>query len=247
MSNVRITVRGDLSLLPRFRDLVRRGLAGPGVAPFDAMFAQWSDFYATWSRWRFSRLSKGGGGGEWPPLALSTVLGRRPFAKGKSTKPISTARKNLRALARMVASGQKWDAGADAEFQAASGKRSAASILWDTGQLFTALNIGAAGNITQRRGPAMAFGITGSDMHEPPKVDAAGKLRSARRKTTARQAMHSAVTIGQLAAYHQAGGGHLPQRKILVSPPAGDAVYNRFNRAASSALDKALQMARAAQ
>jgi len=234
-----MTVQYDRDLFARFRDLLQRGIAGGGVPAFEEMFNQWAGFYGAFVRKRFATLSRSGGGGEWPPLALSTIMGRRPFAKGASTKKISTARASLRATARAFATGGKWDEASDAQFAMHTGKRSAASILWDTGQLVGALNIGAAGNITRREGPSIAFGIGGGDEHA-----AKTQQEQPARQHGRRSAVRHMVTMGQLASYHQHGGGHLPKREILVTPPQGDPIYGRFKRAAVDAVKAAFAEAK---
>ena len=216
MPDVTITLKGDLHFNERARNLLAAGLMCPGSsAPLDAMFRQWADFYADWSRRRFANLSRSGGGGEWPPLALSTLLSRRPFGKGQGKRKITDQRALMRAMAR----------GAEAE-GITDISTGAASILWDTGQLFGALSTGAQGNITERGGPSITFGIGGPAQHE------------------ARGSVRKAVTIGQLAAYHQEGGGHLPARPILVKPPEGDPIYRRMQRAGNAAVAKVLEQAK---
>jgi len=92
--------------------------------------------------------------------------------------------------------------------------------------LFGTLTIGAEGNVSERAGPTISFGIGGSAKHQ----DSKGSVRHA-------------VTLGQLAAYHQAGGGHLPQRQILVKPPDGAPVYRQMQRAGNDAVAKVLARA----
>jgi hypothetical protein len=107
-----------------------------------------------------------------------------------------------------------------AMLQNANGYSSWASILMDTGELFGALTVGAAGNISKRVGPSMAFGIGGPDLH--------GSYASIYK----REGISSkATTIGKIAAYHQNGGtipGRPPKREIVVVPPKGDPIYKQF-------------------
>ena len=80
----------------------------------------------------------------------------------------------------------------------------AVSIMRDTGTIFNALTIGAAGNVSRHSGASAEYGIGGAEQHPTPPG----------RKG------HPA-SIAQIAAYHQMGGaipGRPPQRKILDSP-----------------------------
>lgn len=216
MAECAISVRYDPEVFNRFNALKARGFSGPGLPPVDTMFTQWADFYSNWSRRRYLTLARSGGGGEWPPLAMSTVLARRPFGKGLSKRNMSAKRRSMREIVRIVMrnGGTSQDVGA--------------SILLDTGQLLTALDIGATGNFVRRSGPSMEFGIGGSEQHQAPK---------------SKKGVRHLATIGQIAAYHQNGGGHLPQRKILVRPPDGDPIYARMARAGAVCIKALWNMA----
>jgi hypothetical protein len=72
-------------------------------------------------------------------------------------------------------------------------KKSSIRILRDTGLLLQALTIGAKGNKIVYGSEGVAFGIVGGDRP-------GGK------------------SIGDIARYHDTGGGRLPQREILVGP-----------------------------
>ena len=95
---VTITIRGDLEAFRRCQRVIAGGLAAPGCAPFDTMFNQWADYFCTFTRRRFMINSRGGG--DWAPLAVNTILGRRPFAKGKAKAKINGRRQYMRAMVR---------------------------------------------------------------------------------------------------------------------------------------------------
>lgn len=74
------SVRVDLKNLKRLHDALKKESSGqPG--PLDRAFKQWSVRYKAFIRERFDAFSKGGG--DWPPLAPSTIARRR---KGKGSK-----------------------------------------------------------------------------------------------------------------------------------------------------------------
>lgn len=124
---------------------------------FSEVYEAWATVYRAEMMERFSKFSRGGG--DWPPLAASTIARRR---KGKSGKPRKT------------------------------------SILINTGTLYNTLQptFGMPGQIQEVLDKGVRVGIGGMDMHPSG----------------------GGLTIGQIASYHQEGGGRLPKREILVEP-----------------------------
>ena len=124
--SIRTRSRVDIQPLLRLARSTRR--AGRGVSggsdPFRAVFKQWAARYSAYTRRRFNRLSRGGGG-EWKPLAPSTVARRRKGRKSSRTASRSRGRR------------------------AGTTTLGGAQILTDTGTLKRALTIGAQGNLVK--------------------------------------------------------------------------------------------------
>lgn len=100
--------------------------------------------------------------------------------------------------------------------------RGSAAILVNTGTLLAALQPGAPG--TAKRIPqGVQVGYTS---HE------------AEKKRTAHGILPSNATIAQIASYHQAGGGHLPQRRLIVRPD--ESTVKGMKRDAAAALREIL-------
>lgn len=77
------TVKLDMRPLKRFAAEVRRDLRTNGSGPVRTMLRQWGRRYLGFTKKRFVKLSRGGGG--WKPLAPSTVRGRRK-PRGKTAR-----------------------------------------------------------------------------------------------------------------------------------------------------------------
>ena len=86
---------------------------------FRKVFRQWAARYRGFARARFERLS-GGGGGEWPRLAASTLAARRRKTKGGKLRTATGKRRRFKAGAHSMIS-------------------AAPRILRDTGTLLAAL------------------------------------------------------------------------------------------------------------
>lgn len=69
------TVKLDMRPLRRFAAEVRRDLRTNGSGPVRQMLRQWGRRYLGFTKKRFVKLSRGGGG--WKPLASSTIRRRR--------------------------------------------------------------------------------------------------------------------------------------------------------------------------
>lgn len=123
------------------------------------IFKQWAFIYRVFARRRFNVFSKGGG--DWPPLARSTIAQRRV---GKRTKKV--------------------------------GRRT--SILRDTGTLYAALE------------PRMSRppGALEKIFREGVEVGFGGPARHPKGR----------ATIADIARFHDAGEGNLPEREIIADP-----------------------------
>lgn len=125
----------------------------PSHPAIEDMFTQWASRYSAFVKRRFNEFGRGGG--DWAPLALSTVRGRRrgkqnTFSKasGSRSQRSFVARDTKRGL--LVAS------------------PGAYQILRDTGSLLGALTIGARGNLTRRGPGTITFGIEGGSTGNGP-------------------------------------------------------------------------------
>ena len=68
-------VNVNLSKLNKFRDVVSQDLRGGGTGPIRKALKQWAYRYRAFSRRRYLKNSKGGGG--WPALKKGTIARRR--------------------------------------------------------------------------------------------------------------------------------------------------------------------------
>ena len=136
---MRVTV--DLSGLRGFARELRSGLRGESGPVRDAVY-QWAVRYRAAMQRRFNEFSRGGG--DWPPLAESTIIGRRHGKGGRFKRG-----KGALARARATGGGQ-------------------VSILRDTGTLFGALTpafVGVPGQHQQHIPNGIAVGFGGPAKH----------------------------------------------------------------------------------
>jgi len=220
-------VRVNLAPLLRYRDRIAQGLAGGGDGnPIRRAFRQWAHIYRAFLQRRFNRFSRGGG--DWKPLAKSTILGRRASRGGTRRQKITRARKTeARAASRLdklTAKGQGGSEKADrARGQIARAAKTireqptmaGISILRDKGLLFnvTAPDFtGAPGQLQEDIPFGMRVGFGGPARHPD-----------------------GTATIADIAGFHQKGGPHLPIRKIIVPPD------DPTQRKMASVMDTALQ------
>lgn len=227
-----------------------QGASPPG--PIRDMYMQWGRRAQGFNEERFDRSSIGGG--DWAPLALSTIRARRKGQTHNLGKRPETAKLLNRAYAGRGNGFGGFGIGARASL-ARDTKRGGAlvsagrtvSILKDTGILRAALKIGAAGSTFEMIPSGMTYGVAGNAPHPPKQgggasgaVSAAASLlvrsgkpvgRSIPKSKRSGGGSRSAPTIGQIAGFHQAGGGRLPKREVIVVPDqttvdamAGDAI-----------------------
>lgn len=253
MENVRV----NLAPLLRFGDAVARDLRGGGNGPIRAALKQWAAIYRAFLQERFDRLSKSGGGGEWAPLARSTIMRRRtgksvgrfkkdgkPATQGQRIRfledrtkrsaagltqkadRITDLRKQGKAATKAFRAAVERFAKAEAKTlkQASSAKKESqsilasgtVSILRDTGLLFNAVNPAFSGKPGQLQ-EDIPFGV---------RVGFGGPGRHP----------DGTATIADIASFHQEGGPHLPQRKIVVPPD--DSTTRKMADVMQRAMDK---------
>lgn len=196
-SNVKV----DLSGFRALRAAVEGGLSVNGAGPLgDWIGKKVPARYSAFVRRRYDQFSKGGG--NWQPLADSTIAQRRT---GKGTRTSRTGQKvsKTRGTEYTRLSGQlrtqirqrKDVSKTLAKMQALV--QGPASILRDTGTLFNALQVNAANNLTQRIPNGVIFGF------KPAPHPSEG-----------------GASIQDIAHYHNAGQG-VPKRVILAVADAG--------------------------
>jgi len=129
----------DFSGMRRFSKLLDAGLTGQS-GPIDDMFKQWGKLYLVFTRRRFVRKARGGGG--WAPLAASTIASRRG---GKRRRTRSSRARN-RTTTR--------------------GSATKPMTLRDTGVLLNSLTVGQRGNLFRRMRYGIRVGFAGGVSHE---------------------------------------------------------------------------------
>ncbi len=198
---IKYTINAKLpGLTAVIRSMEGGKLSGPA---FDTMRTQWAARYSAFAHRRYGEQSKGGG--DWPALAASTIKARRgPDKQRAASRKRTTGKVGPRVV----------------------------SILIDTGVMRQALRIGAVGNLVKGEPKGIVFGFAGGVPHPvKPKASTAKPPRSPRTKSTDRgtklprgaggaRGASQRASIAQIAGYHNAGGGTLPQRLILARPDA---------------------------
>jgi len=161
----------DKEIFDRVKNAYVSQVIGGTDGHFRQAITKWGARYVAAMRERFVRNSMGGG--DWPPLAPSTMYARRHGKGGRYKR------------------GQK---AYKAAFLSGGGQF---AILRDTGILFAALDptFQAIGAYSENIEHGIRVGYGGNDTHPT-----------------------GGARIADIAAYHQEGGGNLPQRKILVEP-----------------------------
>lgn len=186
------TVIIDLGPLKKFKVALENDLRRSANGHIRAAFKKWAARYRAFLRERFSIQSRGGG--EWPPLALSTQMaGRRgklyrkarnAFLRGKLQKFVSADGKvkSKRVFAKTFVAPK-------------------VAILIDTGTLFGSLDPvfkGKPGQYEEDVDYGIAVGYGNRSLHP--------------------SGNKAALTVEDIAMFHQRGGRNLPQRKIIVPP-----------------------------
>jgi hypothetical protein len=212
----------NLEPLKRFQAALAADLQGSGQGPIRAAMKQWGVRFRSAMQERFAQESAGGG--DWPPLAASTILARRAGrGMGGGTRQQAMARKqkqinrlekqrgNLyRQLGKAKKServeklGQQIRAKTAQINKAWKGRQGLATmagiqILRNTGLLFGALSPtfnGTPGAVEEPIPFGVRVGYGGPAAHPGGRA-----------------------TIADIASYHQAGNGRLPKREVIVATP----------------------------
>ena len=186
-----LKIKANLSpRLPMIRKAIKAGFSGEVNAIQDA-FKQWALRYRSAMQLRFNTNSRGGG--EWPPLKAATI-------KARQRMPITRLRRAFAAGDIDETTFNKRLKSARSRVKRSMQTGGAVSILRDTGLLFNTLS------------PAFQ-NLPGQVEHLIPKGIEVG---------IGGPASHGVgpATIGDIATYHHTGAGNLPERTILVQPPA---------------------------
>jgi len=173
----------DLRKFHKFRKIINSAARSSSSShPLSGVFRQWGVRYLAWTKRLFIKNS--GGGGKWPALKPSTIAHRRA---GRSR--------------------QRKIRGRGYRKRGPAGK---VAILRDTGTLFKALTVGAAGNLFRRIRGGIRVGFGGPAKHPDGKA-----------------------TIKDIAVFHDQGKGRLPKRQILHKPdgPLVASMMNDLRRA----------------
>lgn len=243
MPTITVELKGDVEHAARYREALRAAFGG-NAPEFERFSRRVLAMYAGYIQRRFDRFSKGGG--DWKPLAPSTIYRRsratverarkeadsnlkrgtdsrgKPFGKAEHDAMIKRAHARAHKFLSKVLGVPGWAARGirigPAKIPQGLNTGGQIAILRDTGMMFRALTINAPGNIMRRRGPVFEFGIGGPTTHP-----------------------EGGTTLGRIASYHQNGGtipNRPPQRKILVTPATDDAVWKEFDAAALALVDE---------
>lgn len=217
---VKVNIRGAKAAF----EAVKRSLSASNP-DIRAGFRQATVRYSAFTRRRFNTYSRGGG--DWLPLAKSTVDARRTGGKAKGGVDFGGGRNSNKARKKGSNGSGQLGRGARSSLARDTRKKGILvsaggtfSILRDRGFLFNALTIGAAGNRVTELPNGIAFGFT-----------------------DAPHGAEAELSIGQLATIHHFGvpAKGIPARPILVRPDAQTIrlIQGDLKRAANTALKKA--------
>lgn len=189
MAKISVQVATDLRGVEALRDAMREFGSGVGAPIFARWRNQVASLYSAAMKRRFVQFSRGGG--TWPALAESTLLGRR----GASANALRRAR------SRSFAGNRRQRVTRTRAYRERLLRaRGTAAILRDTGALFRALDVRNTGNGTKAIRGGIVFQFS----------DATHPKRGGKGKP---------MTIARLATIHHFGQGRVPRRTILVDPP----------------------------
>ena len=234
---ITVEIKGPIDHAARFRKALQQAFSG-NTPQFDVFSKRVLAMYSGYVMRRFDIFSRGGG--DWKPLAPSTIYRRahatverakkeadaslrrghdakgKPFGGAEHDAAIKRSRARahqfLNRVLGLPAQSTRGIRIGPAKIPHGLNTAGTVSILRDTGTLFNALTINNPANIQRKRGPVFEFGIGGSMTHPNGKA-----------------------TVGRIASYHQNGGAipnRPPQRRILVSPPTSDTIWAEWDRAA---------------
>ncbi len=220
--------------------LARSDGTGP-PPPIRDMYTKWGARTQRFNEERFDRFSIGGG--DWAPLALSTIRAR---SKANAANQFSASRQSLARITQRTTDDRPAYRNANFVTKRLVSAGRTVSILKDTGILRNALKIGAPGSTFEMIPGGFEYGIAGQEQHaSKPKtggsgnvaatvavMNRAGKAVGRGGPTPSKKGGSGRTkTIGQIAGYHQSGGRQLPKREVVAVPDqttvdamAGDAV-----------------------
>jgi hypothetical protein len=90
MVQISVEIKGDVDHIRRYREYMERVAKGGDAAAFDAFGKKVLAMYAFFAMRRFDIFSRGGG--DWKPLAQSTIKGRKHKGKNNARSPASILR-----------------------------------------------------------------------------------------------------------------------------------------------------------
>jgi hypothetical protein len=251
MVQISVELTGDVDHIRRYREYMQRAVKGGDTAAFDGFGLKVLAMYAAFAQRRFDIFSRGGG--DWQPLAPSTIYrrARATVERAKKEADANLARGYSERIEkengvkykvrRVFGSKQHARAMARAENRVKQFFRKAYGYAPSHGQgaLQRATQIPAHGSVSILRDTGTLF-----------RALSVGNPANVMRKRGATfeygiggPEMHpdSKLSVGRIAAYHQAGGtipNRPPQRKILVTPPTSDQVWSEFDKAAKIFLQR---------
>jgi hypothetical protein len=230
-------VKVNLEPLKRFQGLLAADLRAGGSGPIRAAIKQWGVRYRSAMQERFANS----GDGDWPPLAASTIAGRRA---GRGMKGTAGASRQTRAgaarrLRQQIATHQKQlnktrEAIRTATVRTSNKTRMARlQTIHTLSAKIDAKKIKAAalgtmagisilrdtGTLFDALSPQFAGNPGALEDHIPFGVHVGYGGPGQHPKGRA--------TVADIASFHQVGGGRLPRRMIIVPTPAATAEQMR--------------------
>ncbi len=176
---------------------------GSPPPPVQDMFNVWGRRIEAFTKKRFEVFSRGGG--DWPPLALSTVRKRRgPRMDSETGRGYGGRGRGFGGFGEGGRTSLARDTKRGGQFVSAG---RTVTILRDTGVLFKALTIGQPGSTFELIPSGVRYGVGGNQRHAGLVARVAGKAASVK-----------SPSIGDIASFHQFGSGRLPKREIIVVP-----------------------------
>lgn len=215
-----------------------QGASPPG--PIRDMYMQWGRRAQGFNEERFDRFSIGGG--DWAPLALSTIRARRKASRearagnfnakyGGSGLDHRGARSSIARITMRTTDDRPASRNVIYVTKRLVSAGRTVSILKDSGILRQALKIGSPGSTFEMVPSGFVYGVDGNTPHpgrpnssSPASAAASLLVRSGKSvgrgglpKTKGKRS-RGTLTIGDIAAKHQVGGRQLPKREVIVVP-----------------------------
>lgn len=246
MADVSVELIGDLDHVRRYKEAVQRALSSGAGDSFEKLSIKVIAMYSSFVQRRFNIFSRGGG--DWPPLAPSTVYRRaRATVERAKREADANLRRGYSERVEKEKGGAKYlvrRVFGEAQHQKAM-KRAETRVKRFFRQVYgwapargqganqRATHSPASGSVSILRDTGTLFNalaINGNPANISRKRGPIFEFGIG--GPMAHPGGHA--TVGRIAAYHQNGGtmpNRPPQRKILVSPPAADEVWAEWGRA----------------